>query len=685
MHLGKLLSQFLQGQGDPCLVLGHGFLGLTRPGGKFREGHLASSWSLSLNSTYLGDLLPPEPGIRNPTVCLRANDALAFLVTHEHYPEYDLGHFYNTLEQFDWGYFRALAEESQLYEQSLSLFPQQFQQTGVYVFRLSSNRHRKMYLRALPPGGQCFGEGPFASTAPRYLIQTGIARIPRPLKGSGWPGLLGEMVLLLGLCLLLMIQCHSLSWARKTAPHPTFRRHQQEYNLDGYTSPRTGIMSMRRGRSHQDSDAPRVEGGPDGSWEAKEQVDLEWFNTEAFFGILLRQSLSVTAKLSQTKEELKLLYLKLLREAHSLQQLWGARRCLPASTSRLLGSMQREQQQATEAAARAAEEEARRRGHLAGEYAASLRHQLKLLRQDLHERQEQWASFCSALMEAQQLLKAWTGSRPEKSSPAGQNSERAVPQLDTVLGHLSQVMLREGHRLKAWGILSTGTGAELLRPGMMRYPGTELWVPALYGMEIPDPEGSGLMVPILGMEHDENLGEATPLAGSMEDAHGKGLIPISIGAQAIDPLTGEPGPVIGAQRDPSSRVVVPIVQVLESLPRGVRDPGLLDTLEQELRAREQYWHHQEQEEKLLLDHLGHLSQELHFTAGNGVEQQMIASGTPVCLENYPGHIFYGTVTASVRDLTAACPMLIPFLKQLATALVGAQGLEDQRPGTVSLG
>ncbi|XP_030684873.1 uncharacterized protein LOC100597467 [Nomascus leucogenys] len=90
---------------------------------------------------------------------------------------------------------------------------------------------------------------------------------------------------------------------------------------------------------------PGLRGGPGGSWEAEEQVDLEWFDTEAFFGILLRQSLSVTAKLSQTKEELKLLYLKLLGEARSLQQLWGTRRCLSASTNRLLGSVQREQQQ----------------------------------------------------------------------------------------------------------------------------------------------------------------------------------------------------------------------------------------------------------------------------------------------------------------------------------------------------
>jgi hypothetical protein len=54
-----------------------------------------------------------------------------------------------------------------------------------------------------------------------------------------------------------------------------------------------------------------------------------------------------------------------------------------------------------------------------------------------------------------------------------------------------------------------------------------------------------------------------------------GLVPISIGAQAIDPLTGEYGPVIGAQTDPSAGVVVPVVQVLEALPRDMRDPDLV--------------------------------------------------------------------------------------------------------------
>lgn len=42
---------------------------------------------------------------------------------------------------------------------------------------------------------------------------------------------------------------------------------------------------------------------------------------------------------------------------------------------------------------------------------------------------------------------------------------RVASQLDTLLAHLSRVMLQEGHRLKAWGFLDTGTGAELLQAG----------------------------------------------------------------------------------------------------------------------------------------------------------------------------------------------------------------------------
>ncbi|GAB1294201.1 Predicted gene, 32742 [Apodemus speciosus] len=1130
----------------------HGFRG------NLTDEHQTYPWSLGTNSTDAGDM----SGIQNPIICLQTSDTLAFLVTREHYPEYDLGHFYNTLLQFDWGRFRALAEASRLSEQSPRLFLQQFQLPGVYVFRLNSNRHRKMYLRTLPAGGRCFADGPFALTMPRNLIQTGIAKMPKPVKKPGWPGLLGEMLFLLGLCLLLLIQCQKLSWVRKAAPHPIFRTHQQGYNLDVYISPRTGMTLVRRGQSPRDCGSLRGEESHGGAWE--DQVDLEWFDTEAFFEILRRQSLTVTASLSQTNEELKVLYLKLQKEAGSLRQLWGAQRGTSASTHQIL--TQRRQQEAAEAVAMAAEEESRQRRSLVGEYAASLAHQQELLRQDLCARQDQWASFCSALMEAQWLLKASASSSLEKSPQPGQSPEEVASQLDTLLGHLSQVMLQEGHRLKAWGFLDTGTGAELLQSGprllafpshlrrgpadslcfpaasagpqedtvdiivnpvtklmvpgpncmmilptsghigpvppgyfihpdtgrvlpeaghlgydllssalipitdfnaggvrtsevaalpyvpyptnpvtgcppdtrlpvlqprrtsqlgalmsdpitgievpvlavtlhpqtrewltlggtycdpltkmlaplelggpmkdpvtggivpilgvgldehtgqvlavgglrdatgsllmpgdsfaeplsgktvrlqgasqqagqisahaggsqalldanvlvaqrqvimrlqqcrepegsrdqgplesaikcmrqaltlslrhilhqarrlerqlvaardieasgglvgLMCCPGTELWVPALYGMEIPDPEGSGLMVPILGVHQDRDSGATTPLAGTMEDAAGKGLVPISIGAQAIDPLTGKSGPVIGVRMDPSAGVAVPVVQVLEALPRGVRDPELLSLLERELRARQQYWQLQEQEEQHLAERLWQLSQELHVHPGcearmelkaaeeacvaleacclleterraralstlgspeghllsqadrkeweeesrvvlgmrkvlhslrqaleklrkvslrlQGQEDevclqqsrdqcphvwnhqrkvvqhlsdgfremvrdrqnflgralgqlqyhrelsrlqllhiQLKASGTPVCLENYPGERFYGTVTTSLGNQAAVCPLLVPFLKGITARLMEDRVChlepEDQRPG-----
>lgn len=83
--------------------------------------------------------------------------------------------------------------------------------------------------------------------------------------------------------------------------------------------------------------------------------------------------------------------------------------------------------QAAEAVALAAEEESRQRQSLAGGYATSLGRQLELLHQDLCARQDQWASFCSALMETQWLLKAPANSSPGKFPRPGQSPEEYVP------------------------------------------------------------------------------------------------------------------------------------------------------------------------------------------------------------------------------------------------------------------
>ncbi|XP_055280206.1 uncharacterized protein LOC129554931 [Moschus berezovskii] len=83
--------------------------------------------------------------------------------------------------------------------------------------------------------------------------------------------------------------------------------------------------------------------------------------------------------------------------------------------------------------------------------------------------------------------------------------------------------------------------------------------------------------------------------------------------------------------------------------------------------------------------LGQLQYQRELSRLQLLHIQIVASGTPVCLENYPGDRFYGTITTSLRDQAAACPLLIPFLKSLTAALVGDQGhglgLEDGGPGT----
>ena len=49
-----------------------------------------------------------------------------------------------------------------------------------------------------------------------------------------------------------------------------------------------------------------------------------------------------------------------------------------------------------------------------------------------------------------------------------------------------------------------------------------------------------------------------PLGGTMEHPEGTGLVPITIGAEAVDPVTAELSRVTGIRTNPETGVVVPI-------------------------------------------------------------------------------------------------------------------------------
>ncbi|CAB1347519.1 unnamed protein product, partial [Coregonus sp. 'balchen'] len=78
--------------------------------------------------------------------------------------------------------------------------------------------------------------------------------------------------------------------------------------------------------------------------------------------------------------------------------------------------------------------------------------------------------------------------------------------------------------------------------GEIHLPGSDLSLPALPGMEYPDPQGSGLTVPILGAQMDPVSGLTVPLAGTMEDPDGKGVL----------------APVVGVRLDVPRQTAVPV-------------------------------------------------------------------------------------------------------------------------------
>lgn len=143
---------------------------------------------------------------------------------------------------------------------------------------------------------------------------------------------------------------------------------------------------------------------------------------------------------------------------------------------------------------------------------------------------------------------------------------------------------------------------------MYEFVRTGQLLPILIGTNMEDPGGSGLLVPVLGVEKDKLTGKVNnssisfnwlqtyslrcfisgmcvkivklyvklclfillymyycillwqikPLGGSMEHPEGTGLVPITIGVKAVDPVTAELSPVTGVRSNPETGVVVPV-------------------------------------------------------------------------------------------------------------------------------
>ncbi|XP_070621681.1 uncharacterized protein [Erythrolamprus reginae] len=480
---------------------GRGFMGVNDPEPEILEDLLATqsqippaprnklwaakSWDISWTSAKSGfRFSQPESanatpksrltGILNPTVCLQTHQMLMFIVSKEHYPVYDVNNLYNTNQDFDWGAFRKFAEEMRLSSSSTSFFffLYQFYDPGTYVLRLSSNQHKKMkYIRILPFGGQCYEEGPFYPTTPGYVVQVGIAKMTDLVLKPDWPAIIGIIIALIFLILIylvLVILCQAFGWAHEGSPTPQFRKLQLKYNLDKYSSRESKIVVIRKyhsglpARGCLEKNSNHMERREDQCklWDSEDLIDLDSFNTNVFFEILLTQSLAVTTKLSQFKEELKSIYFKLLEELASLRDLWVAKMCVPDGgklcSEVLMGDYMKVKEEA--------EEEIRCRKHRAAEYEESLNRQINLLTQHLKLEEEHWVAFNSTLQDVIKQVEMLDEniSGEELGSNSKPEHRRLSGLIEAAIGKLTSMVVKESHRLTQWGLLGEGTGAGLL-------------------------------------------------------------------------------------------------------------------------------------------------------------------------------------------------------------------------------
>lgn len=115
--------------------------------------------------------------------------------------------------------------------------------------------------------------------------------------------------------------------------------------------------------------------------------------------------------------------------------------------------------------------------------------------------------------------------------------ETSMKDLQKSRARVRTILLRDGHdlvrRLERMSVLAETGGS----PGMYEFTSTGQLLPILVGTEMKDPSGSGLNVPILGVDRDKESGNCFPLGGSVEDPYGDGLVPIRLGEKVVDPIS----------------------------------------------------------------------------------------------------------------------------------------------------
>ncbi|CAG6003331.1 unnamed protein product [Menidia menidia] len=517
-----------------------------------REGEIDSGkWKEDESDIVEKVKLSKVSGVLNPTTCLHQGDILLFTVDTHHYPQYDMKNLYNTNRDFDWGVFRLLKEEMTLSWAPPSFFSVVFSQPGVYVFTLSSHPHKHMYVRVMPAGGQCYESGPFFPALPRHVTRMGISRRRDLLLRPDWlvtGGLLFGAVVILCLCVTLLVSVHKLpqdakntftilireyGWPEKETIKRQYRLRQLAYKMDDYASKGSRVISLRKTHRKQkagmaqDFVEPAYAGISEEFWDYEQQVDLEAFNSNTFYTILLKQSLAVTTRLGQLTTEVKELYQGVLGKLKLLHPRMIPEERVGDGYERIRREMERE---------------VARRKTLASQMRTLLESQLQLLKSEQQAKLRVYSTFMSQLRECTRIL-----SKVCSPQPSFETQHQIVTEkLMSVMEDMGELLSAECHRQGAWGLLGEGTGAKLLCPDS----GTVLTKDDIFS-----PDGSLCLSRVVHC--DSVTGLVHPNAHShmlLSSGHSMAVPPDFF----VHPQTGRVMPIAGnVAFDPTSSTLVP--------------------------------------------------------------------------------------------------------------------------------
>ncbi|XP_072248570.1 uncharacterized protein [Leuresthes tenuis] len=387
----------------------------------------------------------------------------------------------------------------------------------------------------MPAGGQCYEPGPFFPTIPRHVTRMGISRRRDLLLRPDWlvtGGLLFGAVVILCLCVTVLILFREYGWPEKKPIKMRYRLLQLAYQMDDYASKGSRVISFRKthrkqkAKVTQDSIQPVCTDASEEFWDYEHQVDLEAFNSNTFYSLLLKQSLAVTTQLGLFTTEVKELYQGVLGKLQLLHPCVIVEERVGESYERIRREMERE---------------VVRRKTLASQLRTLLDSQLQVLMIEQQAKQRVYSMFMSQLRECTRLLSKIFNNQPSFEL----HQQIVIQKLMSLVDEMGELLSAECHRQGAWGLLGEGTGAKLLCPDT----GTVLTKDDIFG-----PDGSLRLSQ--AVRYDSATGLIRPNAHShmlLSSGHTMAVPPDFF----IHPQTGRVMPIAGnVAYDPASSTLV---------------------------------------------------------------------------------------------------------------------------------